>query len=164
MNFSFADIKLMVRIATQRTGAPVHDEDLEQEASLRAVEAFQRRTDVRYPRAFLMKIVHDTVSDHWRRRRSLEDLASIDETRLGKPCTFEDDIDRRRQGDVLRAAIATLDSRKRATIELFYTEGRTVGEIARLQNKSQSAVKMDLLRSRRALAQIVVTLRNKKSR
>ena len=67
MDFSLTDIRVMVRAATQKTGAPLHDDDLEQEASLRAVEAFRRR-DVKHPRAFLMKIIHDTVSDHWRRR------------------------------------------------------------------------------------------------
>ena len=69
MNIDPCEIRLLVRIATQRTGRPLHDEDLEQDATLKAVEAFRKQFDVRYPRAFLRKIVGDTVRDHWRRRR-----------------------------------------------------------------------------------------------
>ena len=159
MEFNPADIRVMVRAATQH-----NDEDLEQEASLRAIEAFRRTSDVRHPRAFLMKIVHDTVIDHWRRRKSHEDIESVDEKRLCEQCTIEIDLDRRRQHAALRQAIAALDKRKRSTINLYYGEELTIGEIARLQSRSHSAVKMDLLRSRRMLSRIVATLLNKKSR
>ena len=111
-----------------------------------------------------MKIVRDTVNDHWRKRRPVEDLESVGEGRLSHCFTAEDDLDRCRQRDALRRAIAALAPRKRATIHLFYSENRSVGEIAQLQNKSLSAVKMDLFRTRRELSQMVVSLLNKKSR
>ena len=164
MNFNPADIRVMVRVATQKTGAPVHDEDLEQEASLRVVEALQRESEVRHPRAFLMKIVHDTVSDHWRRRRPVEDIATVDEARFAQPCDAEHDIDRKRLREALRKGIARLDASKRTTIKLFYSEERSINEIARLQQKSPSAVKMELHRARRALARIVFRVLHKKSR
>jgi DNA-directed RNA polymerase specialized sigma24 family protein len=41
------------------------------------------------------------------------------------------------------------------TLDLFYVEERSVAEIAGLQNKSISAVKMDLLRARRTLARLM---------
>jgi RNA polymerase sigma-70 factor, ECF subfamily len=164
LNLNPAEIRTWIRIVTARTGAPLQDEDLEQEAALRVLQAFRGRADVRHPRAFCMKVVRDTVNDHWRRRRPLEDLESVDEGRLSQCFTAEDDLDRRRQRDALRRAIAALAPRKRATILLFYSENRSVGEIAKLQNKSLSAVKMDLLRTRRELSQMVVSLLNKKSR
>ena len=159
MEFNPADIRVMVRVAARR-----NDEDLEQEASLRAIEAFRRNADVRFPRAFLMKIVHDTVIDHWRRRRLHEDIDGVDDKRLSEQCTIEEDLDRRRRHDALRQAMAALDAGKRATIDLYYSEDRSIGEIARLQHRSHSAVKMDLLRSRRTLSRIVASLLNKKSR
>jgi RNA polymerase sigma-70 factor, ECF subfamily len=159
MKFSQVEIRIMVRNVTQYA-----DEDLEQEATLRAMQAFRTRIDVRHPQALLRKIVHDTVVDHWRRRRSHDDLDSINEARLATPCTVEQDMDRRRQCDALRQAMSVLDAGKRATLDLFYSEGRAVREIAHLQNRSQSAVKMDLLRSRRELSRIVVSLLKKKSR
>ncbi len=111
-----------------------------------------------------MKIVQDTVSDHWRRRRSLEDIASIDEARFAQPSTVEDDIDRSRQRDALRRAMAVLDPGKRATLDRYYFQGCSIADIARLQRKSPSAIKMELLRARRALCRLVFTMLDKKSR
>jgi len=117
MEFSAADVKVMLRGVAGR-----NDEDLEQEATLRAMQAFRGTAGaVRYPKAFLRKIVHDTVIDHWRRRRTYEDLDTVDEARLSQPCTAEVDLDRRRQREALRQAMTALDASKRATVNLFYS-------------------------------------------
>ena len=149
------EIRLLVRIATQRTGRPLHDEDLEQDATLKAVEAFRKQFEVRHPRAFLRKIVCDTVRDHWRRRRRAEDLNQIDEAHFAESPRFEEQLDMQRRLVLLRAGLDQLDAGKRTTLDLFYIEERPVSEIARLQKKSISAVKMELLRSRRLLAGIL---------
>ena len=163
MNVDLNEIRGLIRTVTRRTGAPLHDEDLEQDASLKAVEAFRRHCDVRNPRAFLMKIVRDAVHDHWRRRRFTDDISSLDEMRFAELPRFEDDLDRQRLTGFLRHALLQIGAGKRATIELFYSEDRSIAEIARLQNKSASAVKMELMRARRALADIVRSLSDKKS-
>jgi RNA polymerase sigma factor (sigma-70 family) len=164
MNFTPADIRILVRAATRRTGVPVRDEDLEQDAALHAVEAFRRVRDVRQPRALLTKVVSDTVHDYWRRRRPFADLAEVDECQMARPPAFEDDLDRSRQLAILRQALKALDTGKRATIEMYYVEGRSIGEIASLRKKSASAVKMELMRARRVLSGIVFDLSKKKSR
>src|SRR5262245_6545813 len=123
------EIRVMVRVATQRTGTPLHDEDLEQDAILKAVEALHRHCDIRHPRAFLMKIVRDTVRDHWRRRRSTEDLSVLDELRLAALPRFEDDLDRQRQAELLRRALLQIKEDKRLTLEMFYSEDRSNIEI-----------------------------------
>lgn len=164
MNFNVAEIRALVHLVTKRTGIPLHDEDLEQEIALRALEAFRRIEQVTHPRALLMKIVYDTVRDHWRRRRSSEDLERVDERLLSHAPTFESDIDRRRQLDLLRRAFDRLPVSKRAILDLFYTHGHSIAEIADLQGRSVSAVKMELSRSRRSLARIVRSLATKKSR
>jgi RNA polymerase sigma-70 factor (ECF subfamily) len=155
MNIDPCEIRLLVRIATQRTGRPLHDEDLEQDATLKAVEALRKQFEIRYPRAFLRKIVCDTVRDHWRRRRPPEGLNAIDERHLAVAPRFEERLDHQRQVALLRHGLAQLDPAKRATLDLFYLEERPVSEIARLQRKSISAVKMELLRARRLLARIL---------
>jgi len=155
MNIDPCEIRLLIRIATQRTGRPLHDEDLEQDATLKAVEAFRKQFQVRHPRAFLRKIVCDTVRDHWRRRRSVEELSAIDEAHFAESPRFEERLDMERRLAMLRAGLAQLDAGKRTTLDLFYIEERPVSEIARLQKKSISAVKMELLRSRRLLADIL---------
>jgi RNA polymerase sigma-70 factor (ECF subfamily) len=157
MNFSPADIRLIIRVITRRTGDPIHDEDLLQEASLRAITAFRNRRDIRHPRAFLKKVVENTVSDYWRRRRLARDLPALSQEQAAAPA-FEETLDRQRQIRLLRDALARLDAGRRATLDLFYVESRSVAEIARIQSKSVSAVKMDLMRSRRRLLSLVRAL------
>ncbi len=163
MIFLCSEIRTMVHHVTRRTGTPIHDEDLEQDIALNAVEAFQRLVRVAHPRALLMKIVYDAVRDHWRRRHSSEDLDAIDERLLAHAPAFERDIDRRRQLELLRRALLELPPSKRELVDLFYTEDRTIPEIAALQGKSVSAVKMELSRSRRMLARMVRSFASKKS-
>jgi RNA polymerase sigma-70 factor, ECF subfamily len=163
MNIDLCEIRLLIRFATQRTGRPIHDEDLVQDATLKAVEAFRKPFEIRYPRAFLRKIVGDTVRDHWRRRRAQEDLTTIDEEDLSESPCFEENLDMQRRIDCLRRGLAQLDEGKRATLVLFYVEERSVSEIACLQQKSISAVKMELLRARRLLARIVRNLSRSRS-
>ena len=164
MNIDLCEIRLLVRIATQRTGPPLHDEDLEQDATLKAVEAFRKQLEVRYPRAFLRKIVVDTVRDHWRRRRQVEDLNAIDEKHIAEPAGLEERLDLQRRVALLQDGLAQLDAEKRTILDLFYVQECRVSEIARLQKRSVSAVKMELMRTRRLLAGILRDLGDRKRR
>ena len=164
MNFSLADIRTMLHAATRRTGLPLRDEDLEQEIALNAVSAFRRLGHVTHPRGLLMKIVQDKVRDHWRRRQSFEHLDSVDERLITHSPELEVTIDIRRRLDLLERALTRLPSDKRTLMELFYEHEHSIPEIAKLQNKSVSAVKMELRRSRQALIRIVRVLAMKKSR
>jgi RNA polymerase sigma factor (sigma-70 family) len=159
------EVRSIVRSETKRTGVPVRDEDLEQDASLKAVEAFRRECEVRYPRAFLRKVVGDAVRDHWRRRReAAERLDAVDEARVAVSPRFEEKLDRRRRVDLLRRGLAELDAVKRATMEAYYVEEWSVAEIAQRQGKSVSAVKMELLRTRKQLVEIVRGLEEEERR
>src|SRR5499426_3542961 len=120
MIFNPSDIRTLIHVATKRTGTPVHDEDLEQEVALRALEAFQRLNEVTHPRALLMKIVQDTVRDHWRRKRASEELADIDERFISHVPAFESDLDHERRLELLRSALDRLPAAKRILLELFY--------------------------------------------
>jgi RNA polymerase sigma-70 factor (ECF subfamily) len=164
MNLNPVEIRTLIHLATKRTGSPLHDEDLEQDVALHALEALQRLEHVTHPRALLMKIVRDGVRDYWRRRRPLENVDAIDERFVAHMPQFESDLDCRRRLELLRRALDRLAEPKRLVLDLFYLRGHSIHEIAEIQNRSKSAVKMDLARSRRSLAQIVRSLANKKSR
>jgi RNA polymerase sigma-70 factor (ECF subfamily) len=164
MKINPADIRTLIHIMTRKTGTPVHDEDLEQDVALRVVEAFHRLQAITHPKALLMKIVHDTVHDHWRRRRPADSLNEIDERLLTHKPEPESEVDSRRRMDLLRNAVAQLPPAKRQIIELFYIQDLSIPEIARMQSRSVSAVKMELARSRRSLQRIVRSSANKKSR
>jgi RNA polymerase sigma factor (sigma-70 family) len=164
MNLNPGEIRALIHVATKYTGTPVHDEDIEQDVALHALEAAQRLDQVTHPRALLMKIVRDTVRDHWRRRRISEDIDGIDPRLIAHVPEFESDLDSRRRTELLRVALERLSQERRTVLDLFYRRDHSIRQIARIQNRSISAVKMDLARSRRLLAQIVRALANKKSR
>src|SRR5437762_676817 len=125
-NFSTVQVRELIRRATLRTGNVVFDDDLMQEASLRALDAFRRAGRVEHPRALLTKIVDDTVSDHWRRRRPLETIDAVDERWLAVHPRLEEDIDRDRQTASLRMALLHLHPFKRRLLQLFYEEDLTI--------------------------------------
>src|SRR6266850_4472590 len=136
MEIKPSDIRAMVHIATKRTGTPVHDEDLEQDIALHALEAFRRIDRVTHPRALLMKIVDDAVSEHWRHRRSSEDLDSIAERFVSQAPTFEYDLDLRRRIELLRHGLDLLPDSQRDLLELFYIQHYSISQIAHIQGKS----------------------------
>ena len=164
MNLDPAEIRTLVHFVTKHTGSPVHDEDLVQDIAVRALEALQRLEHVTHPRGLLMKIVRDAVRDHWRRRRLSEDLDTIDQRFLSHQPEFESDLDWSRQVELLRCGMSKLSERRRVLLDFFYMRDYSIPQIAKIQNRSISAVKMDLARSRRCLAGIVRTLAAKKSR
>jgi RNA polymerase sigma-70 factor (ECF subfamily) len=152
MIFSPSEFRRLIHVETRRTGNPIYDEDLAQEAALRALDAFRRAGEVKHPHAFLRKIVCDTVRDHWRhRQRPTEDIDAVDERLLSVQPQFEADLDRRRQRMALTSALNRLDAAKRTLITMFYEEGVSIPEIARRHDSTISAVKMQLLRARQEL-------------
>src|SRR5258706_6110911 len=163
MIFDPSEIRTLIHVATKRTGTPIHDEDLEQDIALQALEAFRRLDEVTHPHALLMKIVNDTVRDYWRRKRSSEDLANIDERFISHVPAFEFTLDQERRLELVRRALHRLPDSKRTLLELFYINECSIPEIAALQGRSVSAVKMELTRSRRCLAKIVRRLADKKA-
>jgi RNA polymerase sigma factor (sigma-70 family) len=164
MNLSPVEIRTLIHLVTRSTGSPLHDEDLEQDVALHALEALQRLEHVTHPRGLLMKIVRDRVRDYWRRRRAFENVDAIDERFVAHMPELERDLDFRRRLELLRRGLDRLPESKRLLLDLFYVRDHSILEIAKIQNRSISAVKMDLARSRRSLARIVRSLANKKSR
>src|ERR1700745_2972783 len=126
MKINPAHIRTLVHIVTRKTGTPIHDEDLEQDVAVNALEAFRRLRSITHPKALLMKIVHDTVRDHWRRRRPSEDLNELDERFLSHAPELESEVDRRRRLDLLHHALEQLPASKRAIIELFYIQDLSI--------------------------------------
>lgn len=139
----------VVRFTTLHTGSAVFDDDLVQEALLRGLKAFRRTVHVEHPRAFFMKIVRDTVRDHWRRRRVLLlSLGSVPEGELGHVVDIEAKLDRDDKLRQIRTAMSSLASEQRVLMELFYFEEFSIPQLTVLLGKSRSALKMALLRSR----------------
>jgi len=138
-----------------RTGFPVPDEDLEQEAMLRVLRAIRRVPLVKCPRAFVAKIVNDTVADFWRQKRRIESLDSIPDQLLSYQTPYEKCLDRARRCDELHSCLRRLPQKIRTAIELFYIEECSVSDLAATLQFSHSAAKMTLFRGRQRLRRML---------
>jgi RNA polymerase sigma factor (sigma-70 family) len=161
MIFDPSEIRTLIHVATKRTGTPLHDEDLEQEVALHALEAFRRLRVVTHPRALLMKIVLDAVRDHWRRKRASAGLV-FEEVFIFHVPAAESNLDHERRLELLRRALKRLAPKNRTLLDLYYISDHSIAEIAILQGRSISAVKMHLARSRRSLLRIFNSLLKEK--
>jgi RNA polymerase sigma factor (sigma-70 family) len=148
-------IRTLIWFETQRTGSPVFDEDLEQETAMRILKAIRRVSDIQYPQAFVAKIVRDTVSDYWRKRRSTERFEELPEQFHSYRHAFEEGIDVERMRVRLRTALDRLPDKTRTAIDLFYLKECSVADVATKLHSSPSAAKMALLRGRRELRRML---------
>jgi RNA polymerase sigma factor (sigma-70 family) len=133
------------------------DRDLEQEVFLRVLEAFRRRSEIRYPHALMRKIARDTIVDSWRSRARVP-TANPDGTPEWSTqgmVDIEGNMDRERRLDLLRESILDLGCDIRGPVYLFYVEQYPIAAIARLFGKSPSAVKMALHRGRKRLGKML---------
>ena len=148
-------IRAVIRYATMRTGLPVLDEDLEQEAMLRVLRATQRIPHIKHPKAFVGKVVGDTVKDFWRKKRRLESPHLIPDQCLSFQQSFESRLDQARSHAELRRCLDRLPSKVRRALELFYIQDCSVREVATALAVSHSAAKMTLLRGRQELRRMM---------
>ncbi len=137
-------------------------DDLAQEVFL---VAFRRITEYRGDAPFvawLLGIARNQALAHLRsesRRRRREQqafisaLAEWQAQRLTEPGLAPDDHERR--VEALQSCVERLPSASRQVVDLFYFESQTTESIARRIGKNSGAVRMMLLRIRRALANCV---------
>jgi len=143
-----------MRFICGRKGLPAYDEDLIQEALLRALSASRRVGYIQYPSAFFGKIMRDVLADFWRKKRPLE--VELRPEWIATPeITIEENLDRKKTLDQIHRAIQCLDERDRTVLELFYFEDCSIRDIAHSLGMSESATKMVLMRNRRRLASIL---------
>jgi DNA-directed RNA polymerase specialized sigma24 family protein len=77
--------------------------------------------------------------------------------------SFESNLDQQRRVELLRRALTQLPAAKRTLLELFYINDHSIPQIAALQDRSVSAVKMELARSRRSLSRIIHSMLNQRN-
>ncbi|MBA3708507.1 MAG: sigma-70 family RNA polymerase sigma factor [Planctomycetes bacterium] len=104
--------------------------------------------------AWIQRIAHNFLMDHWRRRRrqaTLEgdalDLAVVD----SGLADLEQSEERAAQSLRLRSCLNALSPRARTLIEYRHLEGRTVAELAAQFQQTVNALSVSLHRIRRSL-------------
>jgi RNA polymerase sigma-70 factor (ECF subfamily) len=121
-------------------------EDLVQDVWMRALDDWARKGLPRDPLAWLLRVAHNTLISHFRKRRPEPiDPASIDiaDERFS-PVTAE-------TAAVVGWGLAQLSRSHADLLEAFYFDGQTVEEIARQRSMSARAVEGRLRRAREKL-------------
>lgn len=129
------------RLAYARTGSRTDAEDVMQEVFLRLVQTKPAFSGPEHAKAWLLRVASNCASDlfrlPWRRR----------EEPLGEEAAVSEDSG---EGSVTEAVLS-LPTRYRIPIHLFYYEGYSVSEIAKIMGKSEGTVKSRLFRGRKLL-------------
>lgn len=134
---------LVYRLAFARTRSREGAEDVFQEVFLRLVSKRPRLDSEEHEKAWFCRVTINCANSYWRNpfRRWTQPLEEMGELTAPPP----------EAGSALDACLDRLSPDLRVVIHLYYYEGYSTPEIAGLLKKSESAVRMRLMRARRQL-------------
>ena len=117
-------------------------DDLAQDTLVKAYLSLTGYQDKGRFRSWLFKIAHNTFLNHMARQRT---TGSIDEART---LVSNSAADSSFEHQDLYLALRTLPPKERSAITLFYLNGYSIKDIAKITDASESAVKTQLSRGR----------------
>ena len=117
-------------------------DDLSKDALVKAYLSLTGYQDKGRFRSWLFKIAHNTFLNHMARQRTTE---SIDEARTLVSNTAADSSFEHQD---LYMALRALPPKERSAITLFYLNGYSINDIAKITDASEGAVKTQLSRGR----------------
>ncbi|WP_080803278.1 RNA polymerase sigma factor [Arabiibacter massiliensis] len=136
----------VLHLALCRTGSRADAEDVFQNVFLRLHQSAPKLESEEHLRAWLLRVTVNCCND-WHREarkhpRTAFDEAIAVEGRGGLP----DD-----EADELRRAVAQLPARQQTALHLFYFEGYSTEEVARITGERPATVRSHLHRARKTL-------------
>ena len=137
------------RYCARMVGSVIDAEDIVQEASIKAIEAFQGPTAIANPEAWLFQVVHNTALDVLRRRARQPRFAHEEDLAM-----VSDPVDETHQREAAAAALHTfmrLPVAQRGSVILKDVLGYSLDEIGGITGSSVAAVKAALHRGREGL-------------
>lgn len=134
-------------------------QDLTSETFLRGWEAFQKsqnpKSKIQNPRAFLYQIARNLVIDYYREKGRTE-IVSTDSVLMDDPsqnleerALFESDFDN------IRTALVILKEEYQDVIIWHYLDDLSISEIAKMLDKSEEAIRVQLHRALKALRAVI---------
>ena len=122
----------------------VHDaqvaEDLTSDTFLKGWKNFST-FEKRHPRGWLYAIARNTLTDHWRKHKSVpldEDVEIVDETSE----SIEDQIDKKIAGHSLSVAVMKLPEDMRSVVNLRFMQGYSARQTAEALGLSEGNVRV----------------------
>ena len=126
-------------------------EDLTSEVFTRGWESFkQEKCDIKNPQAFLYQIARNLVVDHYRQKGQAQ-LISVDAVPLIEGIDLEEKIIQKSEVNDVKAALAHINEDYKEIIIWYYLDELSVPEIAKILNKSEEAVRVQIHRALLAL-------------
>jgi RNA polymerase sigma factor (sigma-70 family) len=139
----------LVRTACfDRTGDWHAAMDLTHDVFLAALNGLGSLAEPQRFRSWLLGITRNKLADY--HRRQMRTGRTLSESRLNLPSGVFDPGEQETQRQLLQA-VANLPQRERFAVELFYFEGLSAEEVARLLTVSLRTVYAQLLRARQSL-------------
>ena len=114
--------------------------DLAQEACLRFVVEFRRRSDIRNPQGYLFTIANNLLFQHYNREKPVHVAIDLDSLAASQPASEEQLIDDGRL-ELIRKAWQELPAKCQMVLHLRWKQGLRVKEIAEAMQLSTSMVK-----------------------
>lgn len=148
-----AHVQAIYRYVANRVGDVHLAEDLTADVFTRALASLPGYQEMGMPfLAWLYRIAHARVVDHYRRR----DRRPVENDLDDQPIAVEQDMDanlvQAELSDMLRQAIQTLTDDQQQVILLRFVEGYRVEAVARMMGKNANAIKALQHRALRTLA------------
>jgi RNA polymerase sigma-70 factor (ECF subfamily) len=143
------------RYVYYRVGTTNEAEDLTEQVFLKAWEAIDRYEPRGIPfAAWLYRLAHNLVVDHYRARRPttpLDDVVEAEEPGLDVVEEIEAQLD----AEEVRAALLTLNVEYQQLIALRFVEGLSHAAVAQITGKSEGAMRVVQYRALQALARVL---------
>lgn len=137
------------RYCARMVGSVIDAEDIVQEASIKAIEAFKEPTAIANPQAWLFQVVHNAALDVLRQRARQPRFADEEDLAM-----VSDPVDETHQREAAAAALHTfmrLPVAQRSSVILKDVLGYSLEEIGGITGSSLAAVKAALHRGREGL-------------
>ena len=136
------------RSLIRKLACPYDAEDLAQEACLKLFVEWQRRDDIKNPRAYLRQIARNLVYVHYSRKSTRMTDNNIDwETFVTDECSTEDRVNESLRLERVQRVWHELSPKCQQVLRLRWNEGLRVAEIAERMNLSTGMVKKYLARA-----------------
>jgi RNA polymerase sigma-70 factor (ECF subfamily) len=140
------------RYVYYRVGSTSEAEDLSEQVFLKAWEAIERYEPRGVPFiAWLYRLAHNLVVDHYRSRRptlTLEEVGEAEEPGANVVDAVEEKLD----AEEIRVALRRLSPEHQQLIALRFVEGLSHAEVAQITGKSEGATRVVQYRALQSLA------------